>query len=268
VEATEKMPDIQDLRLFDSCVTLGRIVHAAHPEHFPTAANLIEMMDRYGIAEALVHDHHARLICPRADGNRRLLREIKDEARLHPVWVIEPPKKPGADAARALVSEMLEAGVRAARLPMKRIPPHPWLWDDLCTVLEEHRVPCFLDFGDVSTLGDMQDGDVNGVREIALAHPQLPMVLSHLMGGLGVHPAIVPMIRRTENIHIDICGILEYWREVAHEVSPERVVFSTGAPFFDPGLFVANVQYARRLDEEAKRFICGDNLRRLLRAVR
>lgn len=268
MEAIEKMPDIRDLRLFDSCVTLGRIVHSSYPEDFPTAANLIKMMDRYGIADALVHDHHARLIYPRADGNRRLLEEIKDQPRLHPVWVIEPPKKPGADAARALVSEMLEAGVRAARLPMKRIPPLAWLWDDLCSALEEHRVPCFLDFGDVSTLGDMRDGDVNGAREIALAHPQLPMVLSHVMGGLGVHPAIVPMIRRTENIYIDICGILEYWREVAWEISPERVLFSTGAPFFDPGLSVANVQYARRLDEEAKGHISGGNLRRLLGAVR
>jgi len=226
------------------------------------------MMDRYQIAEALVHDHHARLVYPREDGNRRLLDAIKGQPRLHPVWVIEPPKQPGKDAANALVEEMLDAGVRAARLPMKRIPPMPWLWDDLCMALEEHRVPCFLDFGEVSTMGDLRGGDVTGVREIALAHPELPMVLSHVMGGLGIHPAVVPLIRRVNNLYIDICGILEYWREVAREVLPERVLFSTGAPFFDPGVLIANVQYARKLDEKAKALIYGDNLRWLLGVVR
>ena len=66
------------------------------------------MMDRYGIAEALVHDHHARLIYPRRDGNRRLMEAVKGQPRLHPTWVIEPPKEPGRGPAAALVGEMLE----------------------------------------------------------------------------------------------------------------------------------------------------------------
>ncbi|MBN1675535.1 MAG: hypothetical protein JXR37_31125 [Kiritimatiellae bacterium] len=102
------------------------------------------------------------------------------EPKLHPVWVIEPPKEPGPDAARRLVQDMLDCGVRVARLPMKKAPPLPWLWDDLCTALEERRIPCFLDFGDVSTQAGLTDGDVNGIRDIALAHPGLPLVLSNI----------------------------------------------------------------------------------------
>ena len=70
------------------------------------------------------------------------------------------------------------------------------------------------------------------------------------------------------NVHIDVQGILEFWREVARDAGPERVLFSTGAPFSDPGLYVSNLQYARHLDEDAKRLICGDNLRRLMEGVR
>jgi len=268
MEAAPKMPDIRDLHPFDSCVTLGRVLHSDYPRCLPTADAVLAMMNRYHIAEALVHEHHARLVPPREHGNRRLLEAIKGHPRLHPVWVLEPPKQPGAKAAGALVEDMLAAGIRVARLPMKVIPPLPWLWEDLCAALAEHHVPCFLDFGEVSTRGDLTDHDVRGVRAIALAHPGLPLILSHIMGGLGIHPAVVPMIRRTGNVHIDIGALLEFWREVACEVGPERVLFATGAPFTDPGIHLANVQYAREIGAEAKKMIYGDNLRRLIGQVR
>jgi predicted TIM-barrel fold metal-dependent hydrolase len=267
MRAHEAMPALDTLRLFDSCLTLGRIVHSAYSLGL-TADKALGLMDRYHIAEALVHEHDARLIYPREHANRRLLEAVAGRPRLHPGWVIEPPKSPGPDAARALVETMLDAGVRAARLPMKAAPPLLWLWEDLCAALEEHRIPCFLDFGGVSTSGELSDGDVDGVRDIALAHPELPMILSQLFGGLGVHPAVVPLVRRTPNLYLDIAGLLEFWREVAVAAGPERVLFATGAPFADPGIYISNVQYERRLDESAKRKIAGDNLRRLLEGVR
>ena len=267
MRATSSAPELESLGLFDACVTLGRLVHSGYPEWLD-AEGLIELMDRYSIAEALVHDHHARLVYPREHGNQRLLEAIKGLSRLHPEWVIEPPKEPGRDAARARVEGMLAAGVRAARLPMKAVPPLAWLWEDLCAALEEHRVPCFLDFGGTSTWGTLGDTDVSGVRDIALAHPALPLVLSNVVGGLGIHPAVVPLIRRVPNVHLDITGILEFWREVAREAGPDRVLFASGAPFTDPGIYVSNVQYARGFDEEAKKLMSGDNLRRLLEAVR
>ena len=268
MQATQKMPGIEAMRPFDSCVTLGRVVDSGCPQCLPTAERVLEMMDRYKVAEALVHDHHARLVYPIEHGNRRLMEAVKGHPRLHPCWVLEPPKKPGRDAAKPMVDEMLAAGVRAARLRVKRVSSLTWLWDGLCAELEAHRVPCFLDFGEVSTLGNPGDADVNNLHKIALAHPELPMILSHIMGGLGLHPAVIPMMHRCPNVYLDIAGILEYWREVAREISPKRVLFATGAPFTDPGILISNVQYARRLTEADKRLIYGDNLRRLLEEVR
>ncbi len=267
MRATMKMPALGSLRVFDSCLTLGTLVHSRTPAYL-TADNVLGMMDRHCIAEALVHDSHARAMYPREHGNRRLLDAIRGMPRLHPVWVIEPPKRPGKDAARALVEGMLAAGVRAARLPMKVAPPLPWLWEDLCAALEAHRVPCFLDFGGITTAGNLTDSDVQGLREIALAHPELPLVLSNVMGGLGVHYAVVPLIRRTQNLRLDITGLLDYWRDTAADVGADRVLFATGAPYTDPAICMSNVQYEFSLDEAAKRMICGDNLRRLLEAVR
>lgn len=267
MRATRKMPDLEGLRLFDSCLTLGRFVLAGCPQYL-TAESALAAMDRYGIAEALVHDCHARQVHPRQAGNRRLLEAIKGLPRLHPCWVLEPPERPGRDPARAAVEEMLAAGVRAARLPMKAVPPLAWLWDDLCSVLEERRVPCFLDFGEAGTVGALADGDVNGVRDIALAHSGLPLVLSAILGPLGVHPAVLPLMRRAPNLHLDTTGVLEFWRTAARDMGPGRVLFSTAAPFMDPGIYVSSVQYEPGLDEAAKRMISGDNLRRLLEGVR
>ncbi len=262
MRASENMPELEGLRPFDSCVTFL----PGFPWHL-SAAKLVEILDRYRVAEALVHDNHARLTYPRERANHHLLEAIKGEPRLHPVWVVEPPRQPGKEAAAAVVAEMFAAGVRAARFPLKRIPPMPWHWHDLCAALEEHRVPCFLDFGADNTTGSPTDTDVNGVRELALAHPQLPFILSHVMGGLGVHPAVLPLMHRAGNLYLDTAGILEYWRDAARELGPERVIFATGMPFTDPGILISNVQYARDLDQDAKRLIYGDNLRRLLEAV-
>jgi len=258
------MPDLRDLNLFDSCVTLGRFPGGC----FESADGLTAVMDRYFIREALVHDYHARSVAPARHGNERLMRAISGYKRLHPVWVLEPPSEPGEDAAERAVTAMLISGARAARLCLRRLSPLEWLWRDLLSRLSAHRVPVFLDFGPVSsTVGELTDFDADAVYKMAEGHPKLPLVLSRVMGGLGMHPSVLPMIKKLPNIYIDITGILDYWRKAAAEAGPERALFATGAPFTDPGILVGNVQYAAEINEADKKLICGDNLRRLLGGV-
>ena len=265
MEAKPIMPDLAGLRLFDSCVTLGRFVSDIC---IPTAADLVAILDRYCIAEALVHEYHARGLPPLEHGNRRLLELIRNQPRLHPVWVLEPSVQPGHQPAEKLVTDMLAAGVHVARLRLRAKGVLPWLWEDLLGALEAHRIPCFFDFGPLETTqGDLTDEDMDALRAIALKHPHLSIIISHVMGGLGVHPAVIYLIHRVPNLYLDITGILEYWRNVAFEVGPERVLFATGMHFTDPGILVSNVQYTPGLSEEAKRLICGDNLRRLIGGV-
>lgn len=268
-----KIPDIKDLRLFDTCVTLGHVPQAGGCEWL-TPDNILDVMDKYDIAEALVHHNEARGTYPRSIGNELLLRRIEGMPRLHPVWLLEPPASPDPKAAHAMVEEMLAAGVRAARLRMGIAPPLHWLWKDLCEALEEHRVPCILDFGGAqgwaspSTVGNPDDYAIDHLRTICLAHPNLQMILSHVSGGLGIAYSILPLMRRVPNLHMDITSVIDYWRTAATEIGPERVFFGTGMPFYAPDTFVSNVQYAHEIDETAKRKICGDNLRRLLEGVR
>ena len=69
MQSNPEMPGLKELNLFDSCVTLGRF---SSEICLSSAAELIAHMDRYGIAEALVHDYHARVIHPLENGNRRV----------------------------------------------------------------------------------------------------------------------------------------------------------------------------------------------------
>jgi predicted TIM-barrel fold metal-dependent hydrolase len=169
---------------------------------------------------------------------------------------------------------MLNAGARVARLLMGIAPPYLWLWGDLCAALEDHRVPCLLDFADtrsmrvVSTQSTPPDWVMDGLRDILLAHPKLQMILSHVSGGLGLAYSTLPLMRRVPNLHLDITNIISYWLTVAHELGPERAFFATGMPFYDPPTFVSNVQYARGLSLDAKRAVAGDNVRRLMEGVR
>ena len=270
MRATQQMPPIAGLALFDTCVTLGRSCMQSVPEYL-TGENVLAVMDKYDIAEALVHHNDARLVRPRRVGNERLLREVGGSDRLHPVWVLEPPKRPDPSGARQMVEEMLSAGVRAARLMMGHAPPLHWAWKDLCEALEAHRVVCLLDFAPVRAPATNCVPDslmLDKLLEICLAHGELPMILSHHSGGLGVSWPTLPMMHRAGNLLIDTTGVVDYWREVARDLGPERVVFATGMPFYDPSVFVANVQYDETLDAPAKKLMCGDNLRRLLEGVR
>jgi predicted TIM-barrel fold metal-dependent hydrolase len=274
MKATKKAPQISDLRLFDSCVTLGRMARAGTPMWL-TPENILSVMDKYDISEALVHHTEARMTYPRSEGNRRLLKEIEGMSRLHPVWVLEPPASPDPRAARDMVEEMVAAGVKVARLMMGVAPPLHWLWKDLCEALEEHKVPCFLDFAPTgyhapygSTLGNPDDWAIHQLREICLAHPKLPLVLSHISGGLGIAYSVLPLMRRVPNLSLDITGVMDHWRKAAAELGPERVFFASGMPFYDPAILVSNVQYAHEITDDAKRKICGDNLRRLMEVVR
>jgi hypothetical protein len=264
--SSKKIPGLKELKLFDSCVTLGKFTGE---NCISSAGQLLSIMDRYYIEEALVHDYHARTVYPTEHGNQRLMSAILNNPRLHPVWILEPPIFPGCKSADKVVNELLDSGVRAVRLRLNTKGLFSWVWDDLLTVLEYHRIPCFLDFGTLTTTqGTITDHDVDNLHIIVQNHPNLPLILSHVMGGLGIHPAAIYLAYRSRNLYLDVTGILEYWRTIAYDVSPEFVLFASGMPFTDPGMLVSNVQYALDLNEKAKKMICGDNLRRLIGGVR
>ena len=274
MQAREPIPSLADLKLFDTCVVVGRLNQAGIQVSL-TADNVLPVLDRYGIAEALVTSNFARLHFTHRRGNRWTVEFCRKlSPRLHPVWVVEPPSQPGRAPARAMVDELRAAGVKVVRLLMgpSGTAPLLWCWKDLLEELQARRIPCLVDFGscnyfNCSTAAVPTDSEVDHLREIVLAFPQLPFILSHASGGLGIAKSVLLLMHRCPNLHLDITGILQYWRTVAQELGPERVFFATGMPYYDPGTFIGNIQYEPGLSIEARKLMCGGNIRRLMEAV-
>jgi len=274
MQARENIPALAELKLFDTCVVVGRLNQSGISVSL-TEDNLLPVLDRYGISEALVTSNFARLHFTHLRGNRWTVEFCRNlSPRLHPVWVLEPPIQPGQGPALAVVDELRDAGVKVVRLLMGpgATAPLLWCWQDLLEELQARRIPCLVDFGscnyfNCSTAAVPDDSAVDHLRDIAQAFPNLPFILSHASGGLGIAKSFLPLMYRCPNLHLDITGILQYWRTALRELGPERVFFATGMPYYDPGTFVGNVQYEPGLTLEARKMICGGNIRRLMEAV-
>ena len=205
MQATSTMPDIRDLALFDSCVTLGRLPLESVPECL-TVGNILDVMDKYDIAEALVHSNEARLVLPRSRGNERLSETIAGMDRLHPVWALSPPAWPPGNWAEEMVERMRSSGVRVARLMMGHVPPLEWIWSPLLEALQARRVVCMLDFAPLrapSTQCLPDDLTVDRLADLCGRFADLPMILSHHSGGLGISPVALHLLRRCRNVRIE-----------------------------------------------------------------
>lgn len=274
MKAREPIPAIADLRPFDTCVVVGRLSDAGVRENL-TQANILPTLDLFGIAEALVTSNFSRLHSPHRRGNLWTVEFCRRSPRLHPVWALEPPDRPGRAPARVAVADMRRAGARVARLLMGPGASAPllWFWKDLLKELQARRIPCLVDFGSCNYAGGgthsvPDDVQVHLLREIVMAFPDLPFILSHASGGLGIAKSALPLMHRCPNLHIDITGIVDYWRRAVRDLGPERVFFATGMPYYDAGMLISNVQYEPGLSPAARKMIYGGNIRRLLEAVR
>ena len=250
---------ISRFKLFDSNCMLGRII--APKEGFPlTVEQLLEVMDSFEIAEALVYHSLSKEYHP-ADGNPALMEEIAHTERLHPMWVLMPSHTAEFPDEEELVEEMLSRNVKAAR-----VFPHPdqhnfsmteWSSGKLLRSLQSKAIPLFV---------DQEEIDWNTVDEICDKHPELPLVLTNV--GYRANRFLYPLWEKHNNLHIELsnyCGHAGI-EELTGRFGAQRLLFGTRLPYFTPATAIAMLSYAR-ISESDKRLIAGDNLRNLFQRV-
>ncbi len=245
------------LRFLDGCAMIGWRSNR-HPETIWSPAQFERDYDYYGIGAALVY--HASAVEYNQDyGNRRLLEEIEGHQTLIPQWVLMPNHTHEMPPADELIPEMLELGVRAARIypKMHAFPLSDDVSGPLLEGLQERHIPVFADLGELS---------IDQAANLAERCPELPVVLC------GVRWAsdrqLEPALERAENLHIEthfFQGHRAYERFVK-QFGAERLIFGTGLPDCSPGAAVMMSLYEDIADDE-RRKIAGGNLMRLLSSV-
>lgn len=252
------------LDLFDCHCAFGSY-SAPGLKVFRSASHIRAEMDRVGIGEALVYSNVARE-CDTQIGNNELLRAVAVDDRLHPAWVLTPDLGSWLPSFGERVDRMLQAGVRAAYMfpTFHQFTLSPWQVDGLLSELSEHRVPLFLDFGNKHWSERLTDWDA--VDAVCGRFPELPVVMVH--EGLASVRTLTPLLARNPNLHVEISyfqpntGIKVF----AQEFGPDRLLFGTGMPVYDPGCPISMIAYAP-ISVEWKQAIAGCNLRRLLGGV-
>lgn len=102
--------------------------------------------------------------------------------------------------------------------------------------------------------------------------PTLKLIVAHMgdtAQGSGDYHRTIDAARRYPNLYMDTCGSmvnLTLVEDAVAALGPERVLFGTDLPLFEPSAQLAKVTGAR-ISDDAKRLILGGNIKRLLGAV-
>ncbi|MEW6754050.1 MAG: amidohydrolase family protein [Candidatus Latescibacterota bacterium] len=258
---------MEELRLFDARVTVGR--HCRwQPGQGHTVTDLLEEMDHYAVAEALVLDTLGRENHP-AEGNRRVLEVVVGHPRLCPAWSALPAAGDDEqEAPEVFLRKMREHRVGALFLFPRQyaFTLSPWCVDAFLEPLAEARVPVFLCYDEVGP-GPSPAWDATDLEEVvALCRrfPQLPVVVTERR------------IRRSQRLlyrALDACPNLRlelsgYWLHRGIEYitahwGAERLLYGSQWPAFGPHMTLTPLTTAE-VGEADRRKIAGGNLRRLV----
>jgi len=234
---------------------------------FQSARSLLDEMDRLGIGEALVYHTIAKEVDPEL-GNSLVEEMTREDARIHGCWVLLPTivHELSGNQVDSLIDRMLERGIKAVRLfPSRhRYPLSSWCLGSLLRALERRRVPVFIDFEPRSWSDPAVDWD--GLYRICTGFPDLPVVLVH--EGIAGPRKLYPLWKTVHNLYIETSyyQVHRGFEDICEKFGPERLIFGTGMPTYDPSLPL-NMLLSSNIGEAEKKLIAGGNLRKLLSGV-
>ncbi len=253
------------LRFFDCNAAIGAWKHPRHGA-YTTADELETVLDYLEVEQAVVYHAYAQEGYPTA-GNARLMQELVGHPRLLPSWVLLPHHTGEMPAPQVLVKEMLDGGVRLARL-FPGAGGHgfslaPWCAGPLLDALAEHRVPVVIDF----TLGRRDSPDWGLIHGLCQRYPSLPIILT----GAGIGRAsrsLYPLLDACPNLYLELSRYTAFRTVdgICERFGARRLIYGSGLPLVAPGVALTTVTHAL-IGEKDKELIAAGNLRRLIGEV-
>ena len=259
---------IMNERIYLDCYAMIGRRGAKDMEAQYTTEDLLQEMEWCGIHGALIGHLSAKEYDP-TFGNRLLMQELRKSPRLQGVWAVMPHHTGEMSEPGDLVKEMLDNGIRAAKM-YPRVHRFPFTVDycgDLLEELQKNQILLLVEGGfmygpdifEPSNQVLLADLDV-----VLTRFPDLPVLLQ---GARWESTRYLHwLMTKHRNLHIELSA---HQGNRAMEVFTEwfgadRILFGTGALDKSPGAAKSFIDYCT-LDDEAKQKIAALNLARLLR---
>ena len=223
----------------------------------PTAADLLDAMDRNGIERALVW-HIAQHDDSPQTGNALLAQGIRDQPRLTGCWTILPNQAREFPPLPVFLRQMREARVRALRVfpGSHRFLANAVSMGDWLEAMVARRIPLFLSL--------RRGVEWRDVYALLAEFPELVCVVCD-HGCWGEDRMFRPLLERYPHVYVDTAqylldGGLE---SLVAGCGARRLLFGSGFPESYLGGMLMALRHAR-LPDEAKAAIAGGNLARIL----
>lgn len=121
----------------------------------------------------------------------------------------------------------------------------------------ENRLPVFFHTGDFSYTAPIM------LMELFRAFPDVTFIIGH-MGSHHFWLDTIELLKTFPNTYTDTSGMQSplILRRTIHECGPQRILYGSDFPFWDPRVEIARIK-AARLQPEIERLVLGENAARL-----
>jgi len=193
-------------------------------------------------------------------GNPELSHALAGCAGFEPVWVVLPHWTGEFPEPSTLARELSGSRVRAVAMYPRQhgFAVRQSVTGPLFEMLQSRRSVLFV---------ALEEADLACVEGIATDFPSLPIVVSDTSYRLVRE--LYPVFVKCPNVRIEISGYMLHRgiEDICNKFGPERLLFGSRYPTFNPGCAVASVMYAA-VPDDAKEMIASGNARKLLAQVR
>lgn len=228
--------------------------------------DLLEEMEWCGIHGALVAHSVAKEYDP-TYGNRLLLKELKKSPRLYGVWTVMPHYTGEMSAPKDVVSEMLDHGIRVAKMH-PRVHRYPFTVDfcgALLRELERNEILLMVEGGHLYNFDIFEPSNQVLLSDLDLILSVFPNLKVLLQGSRWESTRYTnPLMTKHPNLHLELSA-----HQGNHAIElftkwygADRILFGTGALDKSPGAAKSFVDYCT-LDDTEKQLIAAGNISRL-----
>ena len=223
-------------------------------------AEILRLMDHFGVRRALVHSNFTAGNGAPNRGNQLLREACAGEPRFVPAFSFPVFPYEDSPTVEATLAEMRAGGGRAVwHVGRAGIGFERWLWGDMLDACMAHRLPLLVHRDHVAP---------DSLARLLADFPALTVVL---MGASYAEDWwLYPLMRRSPSLHLALGHfyiIAGGPARFARHLPVERLLFGSGLPFFSPGGMITHVTYSGLPESDQQKILAG-NLERLISEVR